>query len=494
MKKLLLLLASGLIISASNGQQAAKSVVFKGNTPIFSKTLRPSLIGRELNTARTTSSVTAGWFDYDDTVFTNNIALDGGGGDAYTTTTQFMWQDTTAIFGYDNAGTAGALGYNIPSTNYSYNTSIGILFQPFATDWTTVASGVSRPLVTTTNGFVIDSIAVIGTYMQARNAAGVVSQSYVDSLQFSFVYGNGDSTTNMEWEWFNEAELLAWYSLTAPDSDLAFPAMFCDTTSGTGAGYAAGLTSHPAPVNATFAIKDTSLTYLNEYAYGVNVTVPAGNFVGVSLSFKSMSTYPALGDSITGGDGTTYYYGSFSPGIGFDENGTTYIFPPYLGPEPGVPSGITTKDVTTGFYKTQGMTDAGWQYQYVPNWAQSASTSTGGTEAYYQQFPMIWFHIQCATCVSHAAVPVVPKAVTKVQAFPVPATDRVNVAFLLSTTANEVTVTLTNLVGQTVATQKLSNVTEGTVNFNTSALSDGMYFYTVNADGAVNTGRIVVAH
>lgn len=64
-------------------------------------------------------------------------------------------------------------------------------------------------------------------------------------------------------------------------------------------------------------------------------------------------------------------------------------------------------------------------------------------------------------------------------------------------TAAEVSVTLTNPMGQVVATQNLGKVAAGqTTNavFNTSALANGVYFYTVEAGGARTTNRVVVAH
>lgn len=63
--------------------------------------------------------------------------------------------------------------------------------------------------------------------------------------------------------------------------------------------------------------------------------------------------------------------------------------------------------------------------------------------------------------------------------------------------ASNVVVTLTNPMGQVVATQNLGKVAAGqTTNavFNTTALSNGVYFYTVEAGGERITNRVVVSH
>lgn len=63
--------------------------------------------------------------------------------------------------------------------------------------------------------------------------------------------------------------------------------------------------------------------------------------------------------------------------------------------------------------------------------------------------------------------------------------------------ASEVSVLLTNPMGQVVANQNLGKVAAGqtaTAVFNTAALANGVYFYTVQAGAERVTNRIVVAH
>ena len=81
------------------------------------------------------------------------------------------------------------------------------------------------------------------------------------------------------------------------------------------------------------------------------------------------------------------------------------------------------------------------------------------------------------------------RSISNVNPYPNPATSQLNVAFGADTTA---TVTLTNMVGQVVATQH--GVT-GKATFNVADLAPGMYIYTIETNGAqVATGHVVVAH
>lgn len=85
---------------------------------------------------------------------------------------------------------------------------------------------------------------------------------------------------------------------------------------------------------------------------------------------------------------------------------------------------------------------------------------------------------------------------SNVKAFPNPANNNITVSFALQQAA-DVNVKIVNTLGQTVATQQISKVGKGetrTATFSTSALAQGVYFYTVEANGARVTKRFVVAH
>ena len=122
----------------------------------------------------------------------------------------------------------------------------------------------------------------------------------------------------------------------------------------------------------------------------------------------------------------------------------------------------------------------------IPNVAYCGTASTPtGFEAVDQNFHVKWM--------STAAVTNVNSAISSVNAVPNPANSQVNISFNMKSAA-DVTVTLTNTLGQVVAAQNISNVVNGTASFNTSAIASGLYLYTVSANGQRITGRVVVAH
>jgi hypothetical protein len=106
------------------------------------------------------------------------------------------------------------------------------------------------------------------------------------------------------------------------------------------------------------------------------------------------------------------------------------------------------------------------------------------------------YEVQCAACgVTFEPVVGVNQVatVTKANAYPNPAADQVNVPFTVSA-ATEVTVTLSNVLGQVVATQNMGKVSTGTAVFNTATFAPGVYTYSVNTNGQKTTGRVVLAH
>jgi len=108
------------------------------------------------------------------------------------------------------------------------------------------------------------------------------------------------------------------------------------------------------------------------------------------------------------------------------------------------------------------------------------------------QYAWFGFHIVCPTCpLTGSAALGVNNIINQgsVKAYPNPANNELTVAF--STKANSVDVSLTNMVGQVVAAQ---TVTNGTAVFNTTSIAPGVYIMTLVANGERTTGRVVIAH
>lgn len=100
-------------------------------------------------------------------------------------------------------------------------------------------------------------------------------------------------------------------------------------------------------------------------------------------------------------------------------------------------------------------------------------------------------HVVCSTCPDLSVANI--SNIASFSAYPNPANTEVAVPFALKNAANT-TITLTNTMGQVIASQSFGNTNSGKAVFNTSNLANGLYFYTIVADGAHRTGRVVVAH
>lgn len=86
-------------------------------------------------------------------------------------------------------------------------------------------------------------------------------------------------------------------------------------------------------------------------------------------------------------------------------------------------------------------------------------------------------------------------AVTGMSVYPSPANANANLVYNL-TNESAVALTVTDLSGKVIMTENYGSQVAGAynVNFNTSELADGVYFYSLNVNGEKTTKRFVVAH
>ncbi len=464
MKKLFLLLTASSMAMSAGAQERNASVVFNlGAANTQKHDVRPATqpIMTHNHSGAKTTTVASAWYDYGTEILATNATLAGTG-----FSSMYFWPDTTAIFGTGST-TTPFLGYNVPAAGYSYNVSTGIGFNPMGNDWATASKQIA-----TTDAYTIDSAEVVGVYGRPNGA------TYTDHIHLSFVYGDLTSATNIGKGGFIDPTLLANYSLASTDTAW-FPETFYDSLSNgmgkrtTGSGPAAY--SVDFPLTAT----DTSVTFTHGYKFPVNFSVPAGNMAAMSVSFKPGSSFVPF-DTVIKSDGS-YKYGCFEPIVNFATDGASgnVVFAPYTG------GNHLTDDQTVGYLKTLGSTDGGWAGDYVPHLSYTAST--GG--AWYEQYPFILFHIAGPS----TKIQNVNANLTGVTATPNPATTLVAISFNLINTSN-VSVSLTNMLGQVVATETVNGTNNGKVTFNTSVLPNGIYIYTVSANGENKTGRVVVAH
>jgi len=78
-------------------------------------------------------------------------------------------------------------------------------------------------------------------------------------------------------------------------------------------------------------------------------------------------------------------------------------------------------------------------------------------------------------------------------AYPNPAKDELTISFSALQTGN-VTVTITNMLGQVLATNTTNNVSNGKVTFGTKNIPNGIYTFTVSTSGRKTTGQVAIQH
>jgi len=489
-------MAAGLIAGFANGQEAHPSSVLFQVHPSNSKAAAHAGVSSGVTSAhsqlahKTTSWPGPGggrWYDYTASytgVGILPITYPTGQGN----TALDLWNDTAALTGYTNAaGTAG----EYDDVDF---TSIGLGLNPVYGLWNETGEGFSGIGMSAADAYTIDSVEVAGWYN--RSYASPAKEAVVDTLILTFVYGDGGSS-NLPMDFFagpDAASLLPSYGLSTADT-LFFLDMLHDSTNNRAGGLSGVSPVAITATNAVYKFLLTSSDTNNSNCFSnsqyprashaadphISFPVPAGMIASMSVSFKSGdATYPAFPArdtlryvSLATGDVTGYKYGCFNMNIIYDGTTTTPAFPPYY-----------AADWTSGYFEKEGT--AGWGGYYLPNWAWSSSTGASGL-----QYPSIAYHVTCSTCnlIGTPALGVNNvKTINKINAYPNPATDELNITY---TSVAPVTVTLTNMLGQVVATQ---NATNGKVVFNTTELPSGLYIYSLQANGQRTTGQVAIAH
>lgn len=361
--------------------------------------------------------------------------------------------------------------------------SFGITFDPaFRSSTTsTLLEGFNEPaiydansiVVTRARNYTIDSVMVWSAY--GRNPSRTTA---VDTLRVAVVYGNGTGASDL-------------------------PAYFWSTTSGGFPKDAYGYDtvrfggmkydkSRNILKGATRVIKDiyltsadTSLSSFKGYGVPIGLNVPAGNFVGISATFISGDSYTPYVDTI--------FYGSAKPSAPFNRGMMRPMFVAEP-PSAGTKSGTSYQRYYPGYYnagfvKFKPQIVDSWDTLYVPTLAYVA--------AFDLEFPNIDVKVSCSSCNTIKEVSVLEQTIfEEVNAFPNPANTELNIPVVVKEKAN-VTVNVSNMIGQVVATQNLGTLNAGqkaTATFNTSSLPAGVYMYTVEGSGQHYTNRFTVAH
>ncbi len=473
MRKLFLLLASGSIAFTTTAQLKPKSVVNATPSEIDAARYKSMMRDRLKSDKGLAHKTTADprWYSYVDFFDQNESAMSS----SIDFAAPYLWHSPDALMAYGD----GSGGTTFDTVNFI---SYGMMTDPaFGTSYNGFNDYnyyLGETKITSADAFTIDSLLFTGLYV--TNPAKVGASGYVDTLRVKVVYGNGAATSNIREGSLTVAsgDLFTNYG-AAVGSTFKYQYMLFDTANN----YVNGSPSFTKDIlldntvtPASWSADTVNGIYIGAIEIPGGFNVPAGNMVGISVSFITGDPGYAAGDTVFFGSPTVppVKYNMFRPIIAYKGSGATVNWLTY-----------NVNDRNTGGYAS------GDEAAYSPHWFWSA-----GSSAATAQYPDISFHVSaCASCgvVTEPPTSVSSVEKVKVNAYPNPAVGELNVPFSMQNNAN-VTVTLTNVMGQVVATQNMGNVANGVAKFNTTALPSGLYTYAVIADGVRTTGRVAVAH
>lgn len=457
MRKLLSLMCAGAIAFGANAQESAtKSLVFRDN-------------GTKMRPGNT---------DYKNFVKQRNIQNAMNGANKSTGAGGSKWYST-----YDVAD--GYLG-NVLSNNdfVFYIDWDSTLTQKFSTgygpvNWLSAASFIdpinsqgfnsnslypgSDIRVQPWNTYTVDSIFFPAAYIQSpTGGASTIDTLYLSVAPVAFNDATVTSTT--------DPDVVNYAGVTANGNILKVQRLGPTDSFNRRLGNA-GVVSWKLPLIDTLRKpKNTDGTFpVRNYVLKLptTLTVPAGSGVAMSIAFKPGEPW-ANGDSVQ-----KHHY--FMPLAA--ESADNTIMPYFY---------YTYNDHSMSYLM---------HYSNAGGYSSSVSLELANTNAYGYEYINMGLHINCANCATiDGATGVTNVSLIKgAKAYPNPANNELNIAFGLSDAANT-TVSIANTVGQVVMSKNLGSVSNGEVTFSTANLSNGVYFYTVEANGQRQTERFVVAH
>ncbi len=465
MKKLLLLLASG-------------SIAFTGSAQYRTYNMRAALDGAQLNyssvreakaekhgSAFAHKTTAAGrWYDYADYLDANETALSSSVSNSF----PYMWKNNNVLMTFSGPtyDTNNLVSYGMvldPSYGNSDNGFNDYDYYP------------GEMKVTSVDNYVVDSIAIAGAYVDNP------SQTGVDTIRVSLVHGSGATGADVYTQstTITSGSVLTNYGSVGSsllNHRMNFNAGTLTASGTTMVSYDILINNSATPPSWTADTASNGL-YVKTLAVGgaSGIAVSAGQMVGATVSHLSSAAVTPFDTVFLGSPANPPVKANmFRPLVWYRGTSTAAAFPTYLAADRN--NGTFVDKLTTSFY--------------VPHWFWSS-----GTSAATVQYPDIAFHITCTTCGTVQPPTdvknIAGKMVTKV--YPNPASEEVNVSFVLGNSANA-TVTLSNVMGQVVAAKEMQNVKMGTASFNTASLPSGMYIYTIDAAGQRTTGRVSVTH
>lgn len=505
MKKLFLLSAiSAIGVMSASAQMSKTSIIFvdgnKGGANITTQSFVPNAAPVELSNessspapviankyAKTTASGSR-WYNY-----INHIAkIDGAilsnepvsGAVASRYFYPMLWNKPNAIALYsDGPDTIGLISY-------------AAVFDPtypvFNDDGAYAPTDIG---ITSESAYTLDSVSIWGLYSREPSKGSVI-----DTIRLAIVYGR-DTSSNLDTKSVylaNDASDPQYGADAVKGGNITrayFPALRHDSVRNRATGLIGAPTvmTYDIILNASSAIVDsakipsptgTPLTLnWDRFSKAINMAIPKGNMIGISATFISGDASFTPYDTIKQFTANPKY-NHFMPLI-FEEKYDKY--PTYYGHNHYADSNKAHYNL--GYVKTSPQNPS-WATYYVPSYAYAADLRL--------EVPYIDFKLSCTSCKTVGEITSIRESNVAFasNAYPNPANTELNIPFTISEKGN-VNVSISNILGQVVATQTLTNISAGQAQiakFNTSNLVNGIYIYSVESNGQRVSNRFSVAH
>ena len=457
MKKICLLLSVAMVSITATAQQRARNILFNDHSDNIVMAPQPGAVNvhptfERGRTSRTTVTSSGRWYNYAD-YLTSNYTI------GYSA--NYLWNDTTSVDAY-----SGGTG-----TQFLFNTivSVGLVCDPFVAGWNDAASFPGMMNLTPADAYVIDSVFISGVYYRNND-----KPTPVDTLTLAVIYGDGSMASDLHAVARDTTGGREWIYTQYGVDTLHYIRMPHDSINNHADTFDGGAAPVVSKIYLTSA--DTSANY--QAVVPVSINVPAGgNLPALSLSFKSGDASFTFGDTVFqgSGSGSLYKYGMFRPLVAFEGTSAAVDFPVN-----------SASDRNQGQFRYAGANCP--HHIYTPQWFWTSSAGGAAT----LQYPYFAFHLSCPAC-TPLGVDNTSKNIKGVNVAPNPANNVLSINFGLVAAA-DVSVLLTNVMGQVVATENSTGTANGKISINTSAMPAGVYFYTLVANGERFTGRVVVSH
>jgi Secretion system C-terminal sorting domain len=467
MKKLLLLCVAGSLALGANAQYAHSMFSTRTMGDIVQPTNKKPVMYTSDARARTTTSATTGaWFIYD-------VAADP----------EYGLTSGSSTYGLINTYPDSNIYYpgGSPSAFYIWAHGIGTSFDPtspyYTTAWAPTVGTSPDFAVDSTQPYIVDSVNVLGLYQRIN--------STTDTLFVDLTYTSDTGAWKVT---YSGADLVT-YGICNP------PSSGTDTTWSIGDAYydyannsidATNTTPvwHITKILDAAAYADSTSNGLHQWSFGLTTT---SAYTVTSSSGATSMNVPAHAHVVAYahfGSGTAYSYGTANTAANlWSEYSVDFGYNPLQTFADDDNSGLLSS--TDDRYHLTG-------YSYLN--LSGGGTAPMLTPTYFYTAPLAvhdpWFGFYLRSPVAASTSVNAVKSIKSVVAYPNPTSGQLNIGYTLNNNS-DVTVTLTNMLGQVVATQTGVN---GKAVFNTTSIADGMYIYTVQANGERATGRVSVAH